>query len=183
MRIMRRKTLYLILAAAMSSALGLLAFSCVKASASDSRRYDFPDIFDVSYTPDTLHRSTGWFTDAGAWFGFTAPEKRDGSTDSAVPFSLDMNRREWLAKSAVVVSPVGADKRAEGKDSVCYYPGELVMSSAYGDGAVKPASEFHQFHVGFAVGGKFHRSSHCRIRATAGWREPVLSVVATPFSP
>ena len=31
------------------------------------------------------------------------------------PFSLDMNRREWLAKSAVVVSPVGADKRAEGR--------------------------------------------------------------------
>ena len=136
MRIMRRKTLYLILAAAMSSALGLLAFSCVKASASDSRRYDFPDIFDVSYTPDTLHRSTGWFTDAGAWFGFTAPEKRGWVNGFCGPFSLDMNRREWLAKSAVVVSPVGADKRAEGKDSVCSYPGELVMSSAYGDGAV-----------------------------------------------
>ena len=31
------------------------------------KRYAFADILDISYTPDTLHRCYGWFTDAGSW--------------------------------------------------------------------------------------------------------------------
>ena len=39
------------------------------------KRYAFADILDISYTPDTLHRCYGWFTDAGSWMGFTLPER------------------------------------------------------------------------------------------------------------
>ena len=53
----------------------VISQSCSKASASSERRYDFPNIFDISYTPDTLHRHYGLFTDAGSWIGFTPPEK------------------------------------------------------------------------------------------------------------
>ena len=40
------------------------------------KRYAFADILDISYTPDTLHRCYGWFTDAGSWMGFTLPERQ-----------------------------------------------------------------------------------------------------------
>ena len=39
------------------------------------QRYTFNNILDIAYTPDTLHRCYGWFTDAGSWMGFTLPEK------------------------------------------------------------------------------------------------------------
>ena len=29
------------------------------------KRYTFNNILDIAYTPDTLHRCYGWFTDAG----------------------------------------------------------------------------------------------------------------------
>ena len=38
-------------------------------------RYRFGNLFDIAYTPDTLHRCGGWFTDAGSWMGFTVPER------------------------------------------------------------------------------------------------------------
>lgn len=73
---MTHKAIPLILTGILLAIAGGIASSCVKASASStSARYDYPDVFDISYTPDTLHRCTGWFTDAGAWFGFTSPEK------------------------------------------------------------------------------------------------------------
>ena len=43
------------------------------------KRYAFADILDISYTPDTLHRCYGWFTDAGSWMGFTLPERQSAS--------------------------------------------------------------------------------------------------------
>ena len=49
------------------------------------KRYAFADILDISYTPDTLHRCYGWFTDAGSWMGFTLPDGNNGSTASAAP--------------------------------------------------------------------------------------------------
>ena len=41
------------------------------------KRYTFNNILDIAYTPDTLHRCYGWFTDAGSWMGFTLPEKEN----------------------------------------------------------------------------------------------------------
>lgn len=131
---MRRNTLFFILIALLFGAGGAATISCVRASASENIRYGFPDIFDISYTPDTLHRCTGWFTDAGAWFGFTAPERAAWTDGFCGPFSLDMNRRQWMAKSAVTVTPADGGKGSP--DSVCYYPGELHIGSAFGNGRI-----------------------------------------------
>ena len=48
------------------------------------KRYAFADILDISYTPDTLHRCYGWFTDAGS-DGLRCPNGNNGSTASAAP--------------------------------------------------------------------------------------------------
>jgi len=115
----------------------------MKASAGPTgQRYDYPDIFDISYTPDTLHRCTGWFTDAGAWFGFTAPEKEKWVDGFCGPFSLDMNRRQWLAKSAVTVVPGNGTDLDHKRDSVCYYPGELRLSTTYDSGELSQRLNF-----------------------------------------
>ena len=67
------------------------------------KRYEFNNILDIAYTPDTLTRCRGWFTDAGSWMGFTLPQKDHWVNGFCGPFSLDMNRRPWMAQSAVTV--------------------------------------------------------------------------------
>lgn len=42
------------------------------------KRYEFNNILDITYTPDTLTRCGGWFTDAGSWMGFTLAERSLG---------------------------------------------------------------------------------------------------------
>lgn len=135
---MRIKSYLFMVAAGMFTAIAVN--SCNKSSALNERRYDFPDIFDIAYTPDTLHRYSGLFTDAGAWVGFTPPEKNQWVNGFCGPFSLDMNRREWLAKSSVTVVAESAGKILT--DSVCYYPGELFMSTGYKDGEIRQRLHF-----------------------------------------
>ena len=36
------------------------------------KRYEFNNILDITYTPDTLTRCGGWFTDAGSWMGLNS---------------------------------------------------------------------------------------------------------------
>lgn len=47
------------------AAVAIIPTACTGIDAANEVRYEYPDIFDISYTPDTLHRCTGWFTDAG----------------------------------------------------------------------------------------------------------------------
>ncbi len=114
--------------------------SCARASATNERRHDFPDVFDIAYTPDTLHRHSGLFTDAGSWIGFTPPEKGNWVNGFCGPYSIDMNRRQWLAKSAVTVHPTSAGVILS--DSTCYYPGELLLSATYKDGEIRQQLHF-----------------------------------------
>lgn len=93
------------------------------------KRYDFPNILDIAYTPDTLHRCYGWFTDAGSWMGFTLPEKSQWVNGFCGPFSLDMFRRQWMAQSATVVGFAKDRQAVFTADSTCYFPGELYMSA------------------------------------------------------
>ena len=86
------------------------------------KRYTFADILDISYTPDTLHRCYGWFTDAGSWMGFTLPERQQWVNGFCGPFSLDMFRRQWMAQSAAVVSFAKDTQEIFVLDSTCYYP-------------------------------------------------------------
>lgn len=109
---------------------------------SAEKRYSFNNILDIAYTPDTLHRCYGWFTDAGSWMGFTLPEKDNWVNGFCGPFSLDMFRRQWMAQSAVTV---GFSQKAPDTfvpDSTCYYPGELYMSAHSANGTITQRLNF-----------------------------------------
>lgn len=79
----------------------------------------YPQILDISYTPSTDSRCTGWFVDQGSWMGFTAPMIKDTIGGFCGPYSLDY--REWLAKSAVALQ---MDSNLDLKETT-YYPGLL----------------------------------------------------------
>lgn len=100
------------------------------------KRHLFNNILNVRYTPDTLHPCRGWFTDAGSWMGFTLPEQAKWVNGFCGPFSLDMFRREWMARSAAVITFAESPDEAFEPDSTCCFPGELYMSVAGKTGRV-----------------------------------------------
>ena len=106
------------------------------------KRYTFNNILDIAYSPDTLHRCYGWFTDAGSWMGFTLPEKENWVNGFCGPFSLDMFRRQWMAQSAVTVGFSQKVSDTFVPDSTCYYPGELYMSAHSGNGTITQRLNF-----------------------------------------
>lgn len=100
------------------------------------KRYEFSNILDIAYTPDTLTRCRGWFTDAGSWMGFTLPQKDHWVNGFCGPFSLDMNRRQWMAQSAVTVGYADQTNATFTPDSTCYFPGELYLSANSEEGRI-----------------------------------------------
>ncbi len=100
------------------------------------KRYEFNNILDIAYTPDTLTRCGGWFTDAGSWMGFTLPQKDHWVNGFCGPFSLDMNRRQWMAQSAVTVRYADQANVIFTPDSTCYFPGELYLSASSEEGKI-----------------------------------------------
>lgn len=105
-------------------------------------RHQFPHILDITYTPNTENKCTGWFTDAGSWIGFTLPEKEQWVNGFCGPFSLDMNKRQWLAKSAVVVRFDNEPEQTFLPDSTCYFPGELYLESHSPTGKIQQELHF-----------------------------------------
>lgn len=106
------------------------------------KRYEFTNILDIAYTPDTLTRCRGWFTDAGSWMGFTLPQKDKWINGFCGPFSLDMNRRQWMAQSAVAVGFDGTAQSVFTPDSTCYFPGELYLSATSPEGKITQRLNF-----------------------------------------
>ena len=100
------------------------------------KRYEFNNILDITYTPDTLTRCGGWFSDAGSWMGFTLPQKDHWVNGFCGPFSLDMNRRQWMAQSAVTVRYADQANVIFTPDSTCYFPGELYLSASSEEGKI-----------------------------------------------
>lgn len=102
--------------------------ACGKAEKpTDSVRYQYDNIIDIAYTPDTATRCRGWFTDQGSWMGFTLPEQTKWVNGFCGPFSID--RRNWMARAAVKVGFNTAPNEVFTPDSVNYYPGELYLSA------------------------------------------------------
>lgn len=98
----------------------------------------YGNLLDISYTPGSPTRATGWFTDAGCWFGFTPPSSTDWVNGFCGPFHLDMNRREWLSKALVTVcfeDEQSSDSYSP--DTVIYYPGELYMAASSEKGGIE----------------------------------------------
>lgn len=142
-------TKIILLAAAVTG----LTSACTPAAESipTGKRYEFANILDIAYTPDTLTRCRGWFTDAGSWMGFTLPQKDNWVNGFCGPFSLDMNRRQWMAQCAVTVSFSNSNEAASTQaisdqttsaptaftpDSTCYFPGELYLSATSPQGKI-----------------------------------------------
>lgn len=115
-------------------------------SCSHSKKVDiihrYPHILDIAYTPDSMNRCQGWFTDAGSWMGFTLPEKDKWINGFCGPFSLDMNRRQWMAKSAVTVHFENGTNQTLIPDSTCYFPGELYMKASNSSGSIQQKLHF-----------------------------------------
>lgn len=98
----------------------------------------YGNILDIRYTPDSATRCRGWFTDAGAWYGFTLPSAEKWVNGFCGPFHLDMNRRQWVSDALVKVGFADEDKAAAYvPDSVCYFPGELYLSAASAAGRIE----------------------------------------------
>ena len=112
---------------------GLMA--CGKAEKpADSIRYQFDNIIDIAYTPDTATRCRGWFTDQGSWMGFTLPEQSNWVNGFCGPFSID--HRNWMARAAVTASFNAAPQEVFTPDSVNYFPGELYLSAQSATGKI-----------------------------------------------
>ena len=111
-------------------------FTAASENIPTGKRYEFNNILDIAYTPDTLTRCRGWFTDAGSWMGFTLPQKDHWVNGFCGPFSLDMNRRQWMAQSAVTVGYADQANVIFTPDSTCYFPGELYLSASSEEGKI-----------------------------------------------
>lgn len=93
----------------------------------------YPNILNITVTPEDGKGGRGWFTDYGAWMGFTLPEPAKFTNGFCGPFDLD-NRR-WISQALVqagytdngnVVEPASFQP-----DSLVYFPGQLYMESSH----------------------------------------------------
>ena len=138
---MKAKYIYLFL-------IGWMLASCSPSrQEAEELRYRFDNILDIAYTPDTLHRCGGWFTDAGSWMGFTLPEREQWVNGFCGPFSLDMFRRQWMARTATAVTFSNAPLALFTPDSTSYFPGELYMKSHSTEGSIEQRLCFVDAHT------------------------------------
>lgn len=111
----------------------------------EERVMKYPNILDISHTP-TAERGggKGWFTDQGAWMGFTLPQREDFTNGFCGPFDLD--NRQWVSKAIV-----RAGYTEDGKiispsvfipDTMVYYPGHLFMRSCTSDVCIEQELRF-----------------------------------------
>ena len=107
-----------------------------KPVAYNSLVHEYGNILDIAYTPNDSAFGRGWFTDAGSWMGFTLPQKDHWVNGFCGPFSLDMNRRQWMAQSAVTVGYNDDANAVFTPDSTCYFPGELYLSASSEEGKI-----------------------------------------------
>lgn len=108
----------------------------------ESKRYQFDNILDIAYTPDSLSSGNGWFADAGSWVGYTIPDKQKWVNGFCGPFSLDMTRRQWLAKSAIKASFADYENDVFISDSTNYFPGEIFISAHSPQGGIRQTLHF-----------------------------------------
>lgn len=96
--------------------------------------HKYDNILDISYTPNDSFYCSGWFSDQGAWMGFTVPQKERWINGFCGPF--DLETRRWISQSLVTVGFAEAPDEVFSPDSVVYFPGELYMRSSSGHGTI-----------------------------------------------
>lgn len=119
----------------LSVLLALFLVACTQATPEKPLLQDqFAQILDITYSPDTLIGGRGWFTDEGAWMGFTLPAKGSGNIGFCGPYDLDS--RQWISKSLIQASFETPDHEplAFKIDSTNYLPGEIRLSASDNSG-------------------------------------------------
>lgn len=116
---------------------GLTSLSACRESqevAEEELRYEFPNILDITVTPDSTLTRVGCFSDAGSWMGFTLPEKEKWVNGFCGPFSID--NRIWFAQA---IAEVGFADCTDVllPDSVSYFPGEAFIKSSSASGIIE----------------------------------------------
>ena len=109
---------------------------------SNDTRYEFGNILNISYTPDSAgyHRGyRGLFTDAGSWMGFTIPQAEKWINGVCGPFSVD--NRIWFAQAAVNVNFAG-ETLTFTPDSTSYFPVEVYFSASSSAGKIEQRVNF-----------------------------------------
>ena len=123
-------------------ALVLLLGACNNAPSYIQEQYNH--ILDIEYTPTQKGRCTGWFTDQGAWMGFTIPATEQWVNGFCGPFSLE--HRTWMAEVAVNVSYADRDIVLL-PESTNYLPGEIQMVSKSEEGTIRQELFFVDNHT------------------------------------
>lgn len=99
----------------------------------------YDNILNIAYTPDTLRRCTGWFSDQGAWMGFTLPEKDRWINGFCGPF--DLEHRVWISPALIRTGFAGTARSDAPEsfrpDSINYRPGELYFSASSASGTIE----------------------------------------------
>lgn len=115
--------------------MGLLAACNMPRQAPESKADEYAGILDISYTPDKETRCSGWFTDAGSWYGFTIPQQDKWVNGFCGPYHLD--KRQWLSEALLKANFADEDKATVyTPDSVSYFPGKLYMAASSGKGQI-----------------------------------------------
>ncbi|MDF9828717.1 trehalase family glycosidase [Parabacteroides sp. PF5-6] len=119
---------------------GWVCFACGVDSRQETGRlaHQFGNVLDIHYTPTSGKRCTGWFTDAGAWYGFTPPAADRWINGFCGPYHLDMNRRQWISDALVQVCFEDEETSTVYQpDTVIYYPGELYLAASSDKGKIE----------------------------------------------
>ena len=111
----------------------ILSFHSCKQEKTTYLQDQYAQILDITYTPNAETRSTGWFTDQGAWMGFTIPKENNWINGFCGPFSLD--HRTWIASAAVHVTYKNKDIKLV-HASTNYLPGEIHLVAKSDEGTL-----------------------------------------------
>lgn len=135
-----RFTFILTFTLAVIPATWLLAKNILKENLSEK----FPNVLDISFTPDINDETRGLFTDAGAWMGFTTPSASKPVMGFCGPFDID--GRRWISKCFAEVGATYKSRLLTPSDftlkTTNYTPGKIELSAQNGDLNIQQALQF-----------------------------------------
>jgi len=108
----------------------LILTSCTRQKPYSYHQEDFPNLLDITHTPDNMNDdSKFFFTDRGAWFGFALPCLKEKLPEVLYSGPFIISKRKWLGESIKLV--LSDDKGllpAPKDENIKYLPGRLNRS-------------------------------------------------------
>lgn len=100
----------------------------------------YPNIINISLTPDLESQEPSCFTDYGAWMGFTMPQKEKWINGFCGPYSI--GGYYWFAQSVVEVGIKNQPSVKWDMKSSNYFPSEIYLSSSSTQGKIEQRINF-----------------------------------------